>query len=119
MLYSVETLLTIAHAPDAQLHKRRLADITRTMIQISLQSLPKDSPENRDWRGQLIAKIARADKNFNPNTHKICSAHFTQDCLLFHGKLTHEIHLCNVVCVNVCLCQCVFVCIPELAHSLG
>ena len=40
MLDSVETLLTIAHAPDAQLHKRRLADITRTMIQISLHLPP-------------------------------------------------------------------------------
>ena len=40
MLDSVEPLLTIAHAQDAQLHKRRLADITRTMIQISLHLPP-------------------------------------------------------------------------------
>lgn len=40
------------------------------------------SQESDEWRRLLVAVINRCDKSFNPNTAKICSRHFEEDCFL-------------------------------------
>lgn len=49
---------------------------------ISYFSFPKD----KEWRAKLISAVNRADASFNPDTAHICSVHFEDKHLLFHGK---------------------------------
>ncbi|XP_056004110.1 uncharacterized protein LOC125653769 [Ostrea edulis] len=43
-------------------------------------------PQDKEWRSKLIAAVNRSDIFFNPNTSHICSVHFEEKNLLFHGK---------------------------------
>ena len=38
------------------------------------------SEEQDEWRSKMIAAINRCDTSFNPDTHKICSRHFEDNC---------------------------------------
>ena len=40
----------------------------------------KKGSANEEWRKQLLQKINREDKGFNPETAAICSKHFTEEC---------------------------------------
>ena len=64
---------------------------------VSYVGFPKAgvSQQQDQWRKSLIHAARRADKHFNPDTHKMCSAHFPRRDLLFHGRYWHEI--CNQV----------------------
>ena len=46
---------------------------------LSFHRLPKLG-KNDEWRSNLIAKIGRQDKSFNPDKATICSRHFTKSC---------------------------------------
>lgn len=43
-------------------------------------------PGDKEWRSKLIAAVNRSDRSFNPETAHICSEHFEDRSLLFHGK---------------------------------
>ena len=40
------------------------------------------SEAHDQWRSQLIARISRADRSFNPQSAKVCSRHFEEHCFV-------------------------------------
>ena len=66
-------------------YAKTILDVTKS---VSYVSFPKVgvSAEQDEWRRGLICAVARADSNFNPSKHRICTVHFERNALLFHGK---------------------------------
>ena len=42
--------------------------------------------DNEEWERQLVRAVNRQDKSFNLKYAKICSRHFTPDCLVTSDK---------------------------------
>ena len=55
---------------------------------VSYVSFPRAgiSPTQDEWRKKLIHAASRADSKFNAVTHHMCTCHFLEIDLLFHGK---------------------------------
>ena len=55
---------------------------------ISYVSFPRYgiSTTQDEWRKKLILAVSRTDSNFNADTQHMCTCHFLEADLLFHGK---------------------------------
>ena len=54
---------------------------------LTYHNVPKKGIGKDQWRAELLRKINRAGKSFNPDKARICSRHFTEDCFKY-GEYT-------------------------------
>ena len=59
------------------------SSVTKLDDKVSYVGFPKVG----EWLAKFLHAVKRKDK-VNTATEKICTRHFTPDCLLFHGKFT-------------------------------